>query len=141
MFYILNTENQDFKRFRKGDKLLNNILVNIKSNKKIYFIFSTSQCNTLKICPLTFDNNSTTPINITKLENVLSSFTWSLTNSNLKTSDNGISYTLDSILRKNGIKIKAIFIKAKNKNTDKKIINYYLKIFNILLNNEKNKSA
>lgn len=137
MFYILNTENIYFKRFKKGDKLLNNILVHIKSDNKIYIVFSSSHSNTLKVCKVTYEKTKITPISIAKFENVLKSFTWTLTGSNLKTTDNGISYTLEAILRKNNISIKPIFQKPKNI----KSVENYTKISNLLINSENNKSA
>ena len=137
MFYILNTENIYFKRFKKGDKLLNNILIHIKSDNKIYIVFSSSHSKNLKVCIVTYEKARITPISIVKFENVLKSFTWTLTGSNLKTNDNGISYSLEAILRKNNISIKPVFQKPKNT----KSIENYIKIFNILFNSENNKST
>lgn len=102
---FLNHENKLFKPFKKGDLLLNTIIACYGCQNESYIIIlSTSKCKTSKQCKLTIDTNKTTDNNLAKLENLLKNYTWNLSNT-LKTRENGISYTLKTLLNKYNINV------------------------------------
>ena len=101
---FLNYENKLFKPFKKGDLLLNNIITYDESQNKKFVIFSTSKSINSKQCTLTIDLSKTNSNDLSKLENLLKSHTWNLSKT-LKTSENGVSYTLRTLLNKHNINI------------------------------------
>lgn len=100
----LNYENKRFKPFKKDVLLLNDINIWYESQNKNFSIFSTSKAKTSKKCTLTVDLNKTTTNDLSKLENLLKNHTWNLSGT-LKTSENGVSYTLRTLLNKYNINI------------------------------------
>jgi len=121
----LNYENKLFKPFKKGARLLNNIITCYESKNKLFIIFSTSKCKNLKKCTLTIDLNKTTAKDLSKLENLLKSYTWNLSGT-LKTSENGISYTFKTLLNRYNINISYKISIVPCKATIKTIINELL---------------
>ena len=100
----LNYENKRFKPFKKDVLLLNDINTCYESQNKLFIIFSTSKSKTSKKCTLTVDLNKISTNDLSKLENLLKNHTWNLSGT-LKTSENGVSYTLKTLLNKYNINI------------------------------------
>ena len=117
-----NCENKLFKPFKKGDKLLNDIITYDNAYNKFFIIFSTSRSKNSKFCTLTIDTNKTTTKNLLKLENLLKGYTWNLS-STLKTSKNGVNYTFKTLLNKHNINISYKLSISSNKTDIKTFFN------------------
>ncbi|MGL4570070.1 MAG: hypothetical protein ACRCVJ_03260 [Clostridium sp.] len=101
----INSENKYFKNFKKGDRLLNDIYTRLLSSSRLYHVLSTSRCKNKKVCTISIDTIKSSKLEISKVETLLKLYTWNIQNNSLKTTDNGTSYTFESMLNRHNIKV------------------------------------